>query len=780
MKREFTTNKAHICRFVTGLFISTLLIELTPIGPPALASEIGPNDFRISDMGPDGDANFDAGGIVFWNEPAVAYDSNADEYLVVWMGDDGSGAQIDDEWEIYGQRLDALTGAEVGTNDFRISDMGPDGDASFGGRFPAIAYNSNADEYLVVWDGKDDVGALTGNEVEIHAQRLDASTGAEVGPNDFRISDMGPDGNADFFAALAAAAYNPDADEYMVVWMGADETVGEWEIYGQRLDGSTGTEVGPNDFRISDMGPDGDPTFNAIFPAVAYNATADEYLVVWYGDDDIDGNFEVYAQRLDASTGAEIGINDFRIGGGVFQDDSPAVTYNPSADEYLVVWNGGGSGPDPEWEIYGQRLDGSTGAEIGCDDFRISDTGVGWKPAMAYNASADEYLVVWMSADGTGSVLDGAAEIYGQRLDGSTGLEIGPNDFRISDMGPDGITAFRAEYPALPANPRADEYLVIWEGDDDIGTLVDDEVEIFGQLLLVPDEQLPTADSDYFMSYRIRRDRAGPAFYRFGPLHLSDQFGSANYEIQRQAQLLLPADKDAEGIFDEVTHLEEYRIRTTRGTPRFAALRNVRIQNRFGDHLLEVKKPTSLLVPTHKDLNSPVEAPDPGDHMLDHFLCYQAKSQRKLDNGNKLPRFAKGAQVLVEDQFQTRRYDVKKVTKLCSAVAKDEDPSTPSTILAGPDKGAPFPIQPAEIDNPDRHLVCYQAKLASKAIPQNGCGCDTTVDARCRGVKIDPRQARHVKKVGLHTNNQFGPELLKTAREVEFCVPSLMPPQEPS
>jgi hypothetical protein len=589
MKRAFTTSKPHICSFVAGLFISTLLIELTPIGPPALASEVGPNDFRISDMGPDGDANFDASILSAWNAPAVAYNSTADEYLVVWMGDDGSGAQIDEEFEIYGQRLDALTGAEVGSNDFRISDMGPDGDASFG----------------------------------------------------------------------------------------------------------------------------------AIAPTVAYNSTADEYLVVWHGDDDVDGNWEIYAQRLDGSTGAEIGINDQRISDEVYQASFPAVAYNPSADEYLVVWHGGGPGPDREWEIYGQRLDGSTGAEIGCDDFRISDMGpdgnanfrAAWQAAVAYNASADEYLVVWYGDDDTGSLVNDELEIYGQRLEGSTGLEIGPNDFRISDMGTDGdpFFDFDASRPVLPANPRADEYLVIWEGDDDTGTLVDDEIEIFGQLLLVPDEQLPTADSDYFMSYRVRRDRAGPKFYRFGPLRLSDQFGSADYEVQKQAQLLLPADKDAEGIFDEVTHLEEYRIKTTRGTPRFAALRNVRIHNRFGDHLLEVKKPTSLLVPTNKDLSDPVEAPDPGDHIVDHFLCYRVKSQRKLDNGTKLPRFRKGAQVLIDDQFQTRRYDLKRVTKLCSAVVKDEDPSTPSTILRGPDKGAPFAIQPAEIDNPDRLLVCYRA-----------------------------------------------------------------------
>ena len=99
MKSARTTIGLHIRTFVAGLAISTVLVELTPVGPSALASEIGPNDFRISDMGPDGDTAFGD------NHPAVADNPNADEYLVIWEGDDDTGTLVDDEVEIFGQRI---------------------------------------------------------------------------------------------------------------------------------------------------------------------------------------------------------------------------------------------------------------------------------------------------------------------------------------------------------------------------------------------------------------------------------------------------------------------------------------------------------------------------------------------------------------------------------------------------------------------------------------------------------------------------------------------------
>ena len=96
--------------------------DLRPAARRATGAEVGTNDFRISDMGPDGNTNFDA------QDPAVAYNSTNNEYLVVWRGDDDTAPLVDNELEIFGQRLNAATGAAVGTNDFRISDMGPDGE----------------------------------------------------------------------------------------------------------------------------------------------------------------------------------------------------------------------------------------------------------------------------------------------------------------------------------------------------------------------------------------------------------------------------------------------------------------------------------------------------------------------------------------------------------------------------------------------------------------------------------------------------------------------------
>jgi hypothetical protein len=213
---------------------------------------------------------------------------------------------VEGESEIFGQRLNAATGTAQGANDFRISDLGGTGNTAFDAGRPDVAYNGATGEYLVVWHGDDNTGGLVDEEGEIFAQRLDAATGAEEGTNDLRVSDMGGTGNPDFDAGFPAVAYDAAAQQYLVVWHGDDDEGelqdGESEIYGQRLAGATGAEIGANDQRLSDLGGTGSNPFDGLFPAVAYGSAAAQLLVVWEGTDDVGGlvedEVEVLAQRL--------------------------------------------------------------------------------------------------------------------------------------------------------------------------------------------------------------------------------------------------------------------------------------------------------------------------------------------------------------------------------------------------------------------------------------------------------------------------------------------------
>ena len=71
---------------------------------------------------------------------------------------------VDDQFEIFGQRLSA-DGGELAPNDFRISDMGGTADTALLSAVPAVAYNSQDNEYLVVWYGFDDIGGQGGREL---------------------------------------------------------------------------------------------------------------------------------------------------------------------------------------------------------------------------------------------------------------------------------------------------------------------------------------------------------------------------------------------------------------------------------------------------------------------------------------------------------------------------------------------------------------------------------------------------------------------------------------
>lgn len=176
--------------------------------------------------------------------PAIAYNSNHDEYLVVWT-DSSTGSAS----EILGQRIFADGGGLAG-GDVTVSSGAEDRDN------PKLAHNAVRNQYLVTWD-------VAGSNVS--AVRLSA-TGATVG-GEFSIAgwpsvERGP--------TVASCRY---ADQYLVAWESDQDTGGaDWAIYMRFV---TGTGE-PGSVRLVDDTAAPEREVETVCDAVGY-----QYLMVW-------------------------------------------------------------------------------------------------------------------------------------------------------------------------------------------------------------------------------------------------------------------------------------------------------------------------------------------------------------------------------------------------------------------------------------------------------------------------------------------------------------------
>ncbi len=254
-----------------------------------------------------------------------------------------------------------------------------------------------------------------------------------------------------------AITYNSKVNEYLAVWEDHHWGNGnDWDIYGQRI-GSDGLPVGGR-FGIS-----WDNTQHRQNPTVAVNTSNGEYLVVWeyeYSPTDHD----ILARRL-SSDGTLIG-NEFVIANLTNNESSPAITFNPFYNEYLVVWKQfTGSEEFFQGDILAQRIN-ADGTKNG-SSFVITDQAYDeGAPAVAYNSVNAEYLVVWESQP-----LDDY-NITGQRVASNGGL-LG-SDILISNW------SYNQRRPKAAYNSQDNQYLVVWE-DHHLGGAP--EGDIYGQLI---------------------------------------------------------------------------------------------------------------------------------------------------------------------------------------------------------------------------------------------------------------------------------------------------------
>lgn len=255
-----------------------------------------------------------------------------------------------------------------------------------------------------------------------------------------------------------------------------------------------------------------------------------------------------------------------------------------------------------------------------------------------------------------------------------------------------------------------------------------------------------------FLVFDAKASR-GAKFYKFGPITLADGFGSGGYDVVKPTALGVPAATNGDPLRSVPTSLAGYAVKRAKGAAKFQK-RSQRVVGACTDTTASVKKPATLMVPSLTSSQTP-----PVDGLVDHYLCYAVKAKGGV---------AKGAQVDVGTGAATTRWDLKKLSLLCNPVDKSGAP----TVLAGPDKKAPFPITPATVRTPNVHLLCYQAKVAKRRIEQTGCGPTTPKD---KGTPIKPAQPKPAGQSGVQTANQFGVRPLDAKKATLVCLPAAAP-----
>ncbi|MEM7703910.1 MAG: hypothetical protein AAF358_00065 [Pseudomonadota bacterium] len=332
---------------------------------------------------------------------------------------------------------------EFGANDFRITTFGPDGTNAFGAIRPEIAYNSNADEYLVIFIANTDEGPTAPSEVELWGQRVGPDGSLLGGPT--LLTDVGGIGAVGATPNFYRVIYVPSRNGYFVSYSAADPDFGDttFRVYGLFL-----TAAGAPDgaaFQPTSGGTTVTNQRGEFSPDIVYNPVDDNILLAWERSTDA-AEAAIFARLLSASDGspesAEIQVDSVNV----FSVDV-AVAHNAADNEFLVHWRRG-FGQSTMFQI----LDDAAQPQLMADRELASPGYFSGKSSVAFDTDAQQYLVVWVNSDPALGMVEGAYEIFGRRVTAGGDL-LGTDKFRISQSDGLDTLAFGANVDCNNNNP---------------------------------------------------------------------------------------------------------------------------------------------------------------------------------------------------------------------------------------------------------------------------------------------------------------------------------------
>jgi hypothetical protein len=352
--------------------------------------------------------------------PAIAALPNLNQFLVVWQ-DFQAGVLFD----ISGQLVNGngtITGSKIAISNATGDQLAP-----------AVAYNPTTNQFLVVWQHDSQAASL----MDIRGQLVNGN--GTLSGSEIAISTTTSDTSNQ---TVPAVAYNSTTNQFLVVWQHDSQAASLMDIRGRLVD-AAGTPIG-SEISIS---PTAGDTSNQTVPGVAYNSANNQFLIVWQHDS-LTGTLLDISGRLVDANGSFPGTA-FTISNAAGDQTTPAVAYNATANQFLVGWQTLQGG---FFDISGQLVNAN--GSLGTGPISISTAANHQTaPAVAYNATANQFLVVWEDLRG-GSFTD----IFAQRVAADGSLSEGNFEIRSTDPSSDRVA------PQLSFNNlNANEFVVVWQ-----------------------------------------------------------------------------------------------------------------------------------------------------------------------------------------------------------------------------------------------------------------------------------------------------------------------------
>lgn len=163
------------------------------------------------------------------------------------------------------------------------------------------------------------------------------------------------------------------------------------------------------------------------------------------------------------------------------------------------------------------------------------------------------------------------------------------------------------------------------------------------------------AADDAFLCYRARLSKGAPGFAKLAALPVRNAAHEASLDLKKWMGLCLPTELSERGAPATDDALEVLLARAPRGSS-FARVLRVAAATDWGEFLLDLKNPRSVLVPAAVD---PLAAALPSPPYPSEMLCYVAK----ISKGTAAPSARIG--VGSTDLFGSLVLDVKAVKALC-------------------------------------------------------------------------------------------------------------------